>query len=111
MCGGWSRWQRWPGRPCTRRNCWRQRSSGRASGYAVHAVAEFGMHAGVYFPLAHEDHLIGVLAIGTMDPQVSFPREVVQMLELLAGTAAAVLAGLRHARELADSLAAQQRAQ
>jgi GAF domain-containing protein len=49
-------------------------------------------------PLLHEMHLVGTLAVGSDDPDRAFTQEDVEVIELLASTAAAALVALERAR-------------
>jgi GAF domain-containing protein len=69
-----------------------------------------GLRAGIAAPLLRDGEILGALMIGTRDPDVRFTDENVEELELLAGVAASVVAGLRRAR-LAGALLAARTAQ
>jgi CheY-like chemotaxis protein len=60
------------------------------------ALAE--LHAAVAVPLLHEARLVGTLAVGTDDADKTFSQQDVELIEMLASTAAAALAALEHAR-------------
>ena len=57
-----------------------------------------GLRAGIAAPLLRDGQILGALMIGTRDPDVRFSEEDAEALEILAGVAASVVAGLRRAR-------------
>jgi GAF domain-containing protein len=69
-----------------------------------------GLRSGIAAPLLREGELLGALMIGTGDPAIHFTEEDGEALEILAGVAASVVAGLRRAR-LAGALLAARTAQ
>jgi GAF domain-containing protein len=66
-----------------------------------------GLHAGIAAPLLCDGEILGALMIGTRDPDVKFTEEDAEALEILAGVAASVVAGLRRARLAGAMLAAR----
>ncbi len=66
-----------------------------------------GLHAGIAAPLLCDGEILGALMIGTRDPAVKFTDEDAEALEILAGVAASVVAGLRRARLAGAMLAAR----
>ncbi|MFN8634144.1 MAG: GAF domain-containing protein [Chloroflexota bacterium] len=69
-----------------------------------------GLHAGIATPMMRQGELLGALMVGTRDPDVKFDEQDGEALEILAGMAASVVAGLRRAR-LAGALLAARTAQ
>lgn len=66
-----------------------------------------GLRAGIAAPLLCDGEVLGALMIGTRDPDVKFSEEDAEALEVLAGVAASVVAGLRRARLAGAMLAAR----
>jgi GAF domain-containing protein len=66
-----------------------------------------GLRAGIAAPLLCDGEVLGALMIGTRDPNVTFSAEDGEALEILAGVAASVVAGLRRARLAGAMLAAR----
>ncbi len=66
-----------------------------------------GIRAGVAAPLLHEGKLLGAVAVGTRSPGVQYLAEDVEVLEVLATTAAATLSSLERARLQGVLLAAR----
>ncbi len=62
-----------------------------------------GVRAAVAVPLLHEGRLLGALSVNTYDAARKFSDEDAEVLELLAGHASAVLAGLERTVELAEA--------
>jgi CheY-like chemotaxis protein len=62
------------------------------------ALARADLRAAVAVPLLHEARLVGTLAVGTDDPNKVFSQIDVELVEMLASTAAAALLALEHAR-------------
>jgi len=69
-----------------------------------------GVRAAVAAPLLHEGRLLGALSVNTHDPERRFTDEDAELLELLAGIASGVLAGLEHTSQLASANLGLQRA-
>jgi GAF domain-containing protein len=69
-----------------------------------------GLRAGIAAPLLRDGEILGALMVGTRDPEVRFGEEDAEAVEILAGVAASVLAGLRRAR-LGGALLAARTAQ
>jgi diguanylate cyclase (GGDEF)-like protein len=65
------------------------------------APARAGVRAAVGVPLLHDGRLLGTLSINTYDEAKQFTPEDAEVLELLAGVAAGVLASLQRTAELA----------
>lgn len=66
-----------------------------------------GLRAGIAAPMICDGEILGALMIGTRDPNVKFGDEDAEALEILAGVAASVVAGLRRARLAGAMLAAR----
>jgi GAF domain-containing protein len=66
-----------------------------------------GLRAGIAAPLLQGGEVLGALMIGTRDPTVRFTDDDAEELEILAGVAASVVAGLRRARLSGAMLAAR----
>ena len=66
-----------------------------------------GLRAGIAAPLLCDGEILGALMIGARDPNVKFTDEDAEALEILAGVAASVVAGLRRARLAGAMLAAR----
>ena len=66
-----------------------------------------GLHAGIAAPMICDGEILGALMVGTRDPAVKFAEEDAEALEILAGVAASVVAGLRRARLAGAMLAAR----
>jgi GAF domain-containing protein len=77
---------------------------------ALGVAKRVGLHAGIAAPLLRDGQILGAIMIGTRDPDVRFTDEDAEDLEILAGVAASVVAGLRRAR-LAGALLAARTAQ
>lgn len=71
------------------------------------AAKRVGLHAGIAAPMLCDGEILGALMIGTRDPSVKFGDEDAEALEILAGVAASVVAGLRRARLAGAMLAAR----
>ena len=69
-----------------------------ANGVPDAALSRVRLKSAVAVPLLHEARLVGTLAVGSDDASKRFTQEDVEVLELLASTAAAALAALEHAR-------------
>jgi GAF domain-containing protein len=74
---------------------------------AIGSARRAGVRAGIAAPLLREGDLLGAIMIGTFDPAVTFTEEDGEALEILAGVAASVVAGLRQARLSGALLAAR----
>lgn len=68
----------------------------------------FGSQAGIAAPLLHEGRLLGVISIGSRQPERRFGTDDAEALELLAGMAASMLGTLERAQLQAVSLAARE---
>lgn len=77
---------------------------------ALGVARRVGLHAGIATPMVREGELLGALMVATRDPAVKFTEEDGEALEILAGVAASVVAGLRRAR-LAGALLTARTAQ
>jgi GAF domain-containing protein len=62
------------------------------------ALREARLDSAIAVPLMHESRLVGTLAVGTSDADHVFTQEDVEMLELLASSAAAALLALERVR-------------
>jgi len=62
------------------------------------SLARVHLRSAVAVPLMHESRLMGTLAVGSDDASTMFTHEDVEVLELLASTAAAALVALERAR-------------
>jgi K+-sensing histidine kinase KdpD len=62
------------------------------------ALGKSGVYAGIAVPLQYEGRLLGTLAVEALAPTVRLTAADVNMLELLAGTAAAMFIGLERAQ-------------
>jgi GAF domain-containing protein len=71
------------------------------------AAKRAGLAAGIAAPLLCDGEILGALMVGTRDPDVKFSDEDAEALEILAGVAASVVAGLRRARLAGAMLAAR----
>src|SRR5205823_2257837 len=60
--------------------------------------AQSELLSAIAVPLLHEARLVGSLAVGTDNPGKSFTQEDIELIEMLASTAAAALLALEHAR-------------
>ena len=70
----------------------------------IREAAQAGIHAGVVVPLNHAGRHLGTLGISSYDPNKRFTPEDVEVLELLASTAAATLVGLERSRQLEETV-------
>ena len=75
----------------------------QSEGNVIREAAQAGIHAAVVVPLNHEGHRLGALGVGSYDPGKRFTLEDVDVLQILAGTAAAALAGLERSQQLRES--------
>jgi signal transduction histidine kinase len=66
-----------------------------------------GLRVGIAAPLLRDGELLGAIMIGSRDPDLRFTQEDADALEILAGVAASVIAGLRRARLNGALLAAR----
>lgn len=71
-------------------------------------AGRFGSRAGVAAPLLHEGRLLGVISVGSRQPERQFGPDDAEALELLAGMAASMLGTLERAQLQAVSLAARE---
>jgi GAF domain-containing protein len=71
------------------------------------AAKRVGLRAGIAAPLLRDGEILGALMIGIRHPDVRFTEEDAEDLEILAGVAASVVAGLRRARLAGAMLAAR----
>ncbi|HEX2173980.1 MAG TPA: PAS domain S-box protein [Dehalococcoidia bacterium] len=67
-------------------------------------VKQVGVTAGVLVPLKHQGRRLGVLGISSFSPEKRFTQADVEVLELLASTAAATLVGLERSFELEQTI-------
>jgi GAF domain-containing protein len=74
---------------------------------ALGVAKRVGLRAGVAAPLLWDGELLGAIMIGSRDPEIRFTEEDAEALEVLAGVAASVVAGLRRARLSGALLAAR----
>ena len=65
-------------------------------------IGRQGAQAAVAVPLVHEGRLLGALSVYSLDPKRRFRDDDAEILELLAGMAAAALVGLESARREAE---------
>jgi GAF domain-containing protein len=70
-------------------------------------VGEGGVRSGVALPVLHDGHLLGVLSVLNTRRRATLPRGDIEALEILAGIAAASLAGLQRSRLAGVLLAAR----
>jgi GAF domain-containing protein len=75
--------------------------------HALGVARRVGLRSGIAAPLLCDGEILGALMIGTRDPSVTFSDEDAEALEILAGVAASVVAGLRRARLAGAMLAAR----
>jgi GAF domain-containing protein len=75
--------------------------------HSLGVARRVGLHAGIAAPLLCDGEVLGALMIGTRDPAMRFADEDAEALEILAGVAASVVAGLRRARLAGAMLAAR----
>jgi GAF domain-containing protein len=68
----------------------------------------YGAQAALAAPMLHEGRLLGVISLGTTDPNHTFKPDDADALELLAGVAASMLGTLERAQLHAVSLAARE---
>jgi CheY-like chemotaxis protein len=61
-------------------------------------LIEANLTSVIAVPLLHDGRLVGTLAIGSAHPAMDFTQPDVEILEMLASTAAAALVALEHAR-------------
>jgi GAF domain-containing protein len=71
------------------------------------AVVEAGAQAGAGVPLLHEGRLVGALGLWSTAPGRRFDPDDVELLELLASSAAATIVGVERARLAGVLLAAR----
>jgi CheY-like chemotaxis protein len=62
------------------------------------ALVQAHLESAIAVPLLHEARLLGTLAVGSDQPDTVFKQEDVELLEMLASTAAAAVVALEHAR-------------
>jgi GAF domain-containing protein len=77
---------------------------------ALGVAKRVGLRVGIAAPLLRDGELLGAIMIGSRDPSLQFTEEDAEALEILAGVAASVVAGLRRAR-LGGALLAARTAQ
>lgn len=76
----------------------------QAESNVIGAAARAGIRTAVVVPLNHAGHRIGALGISSFDPHKRFNQADVEVLEVLAATAAATLASLERTRLLQDTV-------
>jgi GAF domain-containing protein len=74
---------------------------------ALSAVKHVGLRAGIAAPMIRDGELLGAIMIGSRDPSLRFTEKDAEDLEILAGVASSVVAGLRRARLSGALLAAR----
>jgi GAF domain-containing protein len=77
---------------------------------ALGVAKRVGLRVGIAAPMLRDGELLGAIMIGSRDPSLQFTEEDAEALEILAGVAASVVAGLRRAR-LGGALLAARTAQ
>jgi GAF domain-containing protein len=77
---------------------------------ALGVAKRVGLRVGIAAPLVRDGELLGAIMIGSRDPSLQFTDADAEALEVLAGVAASVVAGLRRAR-LGGALLAARTAQ
>lgn len=77
---------------------------------ALGVAQRVGLRVGIAAPMVREGELLGAIMIGSRDPSLQFTDEDAEALEILAGVASSVVAGLRRAR-LGGALLAARTAQ
>jgi signal transduction histidine kinase len=74
---------------------------------ALGVARQVGVRVGIAAPLLRDGELLGAIMVGSRDPSLRFTEKDAEDLEILAGVASSVVAGLRRAKLSGALLAAR----